>query len=136
MATHKLIIFLCGAIGLILDVIGVIILYYDRDRSLQKISKEINIRKIHVNKESELRMRQDPTVGLRNDMRRTIDNINNVFDNNIQEMNDVISELNAIIDVTEKSNNEKIAISQRWLWLIIVGFALQFLATCLNWAWG
>src|SRR3954470_10071305 len=92
--------------GLLLDISGVILLFYLRDQSLKEVFYRLPKTTSTMHAESEKRYVQEDAERLR------------------KQINDNISQ-------TERNNKRILRQSSKVLWLIIAGFALQFAANSL-----
>ncbi len=86
--------------GLILDIFGVVGLFFSRDKGLETIS----------------------TIGIR--LTSTFQS-NEISDKIKKEIDDLTNEVNSIIETTNKNNRMIFVKSKKWIVLIIVGFLFQ-----------
>jgi len=118
---------LINSAGLISDIIGVCVLFFDRDKFLTRISKTVRKRNITYRERNELQ-RPSPS---NNGMRENIENVNTIINSQREDINSIINELNVIIETVRENNDNRFRKSRLWLSLIILGFLLQILSVYL-----
>jgi hypothetical protein len=115
--------------GLGFDMVGVVILFYEKSDGLTEISKIVKQREIRF-KTNNLQGDGSPNAEL--DLRHNIKNINEVFSSVISEINETVSEINSVIAQTNANNAKYKKKSQIWLVVIILGFLMQLAAAVQN----
>jgi hypothetical protein len=106
---------LLGSLGLLLDIIGVIQIFYLKDKFLTNFNYDrFYVR--NINQPSSLNKIDG-------------DYIHKMIQKYLDQL---AKDINDSTDKIKQENDAILKESQRWLWLIIIGFGLQLLGTLLN----
>lgn len=108
MENIKVIAIIVNATGLLMDIIGVVMLFYARDKALKPIGAWVRL-----------------TPSLGSWSQTTVEVAR-------QEVNELAKQIDRIINETNRRNERLYKQSSKWLIIIILGFGLQFASTLLG----
>lgn len=138
----KTVAIIVNAVGLVLDICGVVILFYERDEGLKQVSQKIkNVRLQYSSFSMPIIMstgsfgnqkEERVKVEIENNIKHNIETMNRANAEIAEQMGAIIGELNETIVAVEDNNTTRHKKAQCWLVLLIGGFALQLVSTFLG----